>query len=121
MGEITVFECDVTGDRFGARNDVFEIGVKRRSPRNPFDVTEYDLHISDRGLDEGPDKCARLTTNVEYVAFDAGDREIIGYGVSVKSDSYSTGRHVEYRERGDAVGGDRYEPLFAWLESEVIV
>lgn len=113
MTERTIFECDVTGERFGAKNDVLEIGVKRRPAHSPFDIHEYDLHLSDEALDDAP----YHITGLKYVTVEAG--EILGCGVSMKSDSYSRDRHVQYYDRDDVVV-EHYEDSFAWLEEELL-
>ena len=117
MGEVTLFECDFTGEKFPARNDVFEIGVKRRWSHEPFRVHEYAIHLSDEAVEESGVYSGQFHS-LQYVAIDG--REIVGCGLSMKSDSYSNDRHVEYFERDDVVARSNEEAM-AWLESEVIV
>lgn len=107
MGEQTVFECDVTGERFGARNDVWEVPIRRRWSSSPFEVHEYDVHFCDEALEDSDVPVALVPSQVEYVAVEG--REVVG----IKPEG-------EYYPR-DGVMADHYEPFFEWLESEVLV
>lgn len=108
MGEVTVFECDVTGERFGARNDVVTIGVKRRWSHNPFRVHEYAVHLSDAAIEEHDVQIGQLQF-LAYVAVEG--RDIVGA---------ATGEGSEYLERGNVLI-ESYEHVFEFLEEEVIV
>lgn len=116
MGEHTIFECDATGKRFGARNDVFEIGVKRRWEHEPFNVREYNVHLSDDAVDEAPFSAGQLQM-VDYVTVEG--TEIVGCGIN-KRDDRTQDSWVEYRQRDDVLS-KTYEDVFAYLESEVLV
>lgn len=110
MTERTVFECNVTGDRFGARNDVTEIQVKRRWSHMPFRVHEHTAHVSDAALDEHDVPLGALQ-NISYVTVE--DDELVG---AATRSSDGEGR---YRER-DSVVIDHYEPVFQFIEQQVI-
>jgi len=111
MAEITLFECDVTGERFGAKNDVVTIGVKRRWSNDPFSVHEYDVHLSDEAVEDSDVSISQLQ-HLEYVCLDG--REIVGAATKNRD-----GDPV-YRERDDVVM-ESNEPAFEFLEEEVIV
>jgi disulfide oxidoreductase YuzD len=115
MSEHTVFECDVTGERFGARNDVFEVGVKRRWSHNPFNVYEYDIHLSDQALDDAEEQLGRrLSGQVAYLEWvGVVDGQIVGAALQTRDGD------PQYRERGDVVI-ESYESIFNYLEEEAI-
>lgn len=108
MARIEIFECDVTGDRYGALNageGVYDFTVKEQSLRSPYDVREREYHVSH---DEIPDNCITPSvTKLDYIGFHPRN-EIEGM-------KYRN----QWRERGRAVTG-LYEEFFQFLEDEVL-
>ncbi|WP_226041234.1 hypothetical protein [Natrinema sp. DC36] len=113
MTVVNLFECNVSGYRFGAKNDVVEFDIIRQRSGYPFETYNETVHISLDVLDENG---FMYPSGVEYVAVerDEESEEIVG----MKADLGSTGGH-EYFER-DSVLIDHYESFFRFVEEEML-
>ena len=109
MGELTIFECDVTGERFGARNDVVEFDVRQHRSASPFEVYTRTIHLSEEALDEFQGMYPR---GLEYVGVQDG--EVAGAKLAVGSND-----HTQWEPR-DSVLLESYEQFFEFLETEVL-
>lgn len=105
-----VFECDATGARFGAKNDVLEFGIRRHG-QSPFEYSEQEAHVSNDRLAELD---GMVPSGLEYVG--VKDGEIVGVSMIP-----GTQRKVpEWIERDD-VRVDHYEQFFQFVEEEVLL
>lgn len=110
MTEQSVFECDATGEQFGARNDVSEFGIKRQtSKHNPFQIHSHTVHISNDKLSE----FSFVPGRVEYLGVN-----VTGSVIGVKM-QVGTNDAAEWRSREDVVI-DQYEEFFQFIEDEVL-
>jgi hypothetical protein len=111
MGEVTVFECDVTGDRFGAKNHVLEFDIRRHGS-GPFEVRERTVHISVEATLDVVD--GGVPSRIDYVGIEDG--EIVGAVIPI---GYGKEKTATWRERDDVVI-DSYEEFFQFVEKEVL-
>lgn len=111
MGERTVFECDVTGETYGARNDVLDFELRRHV--TPFEIRSRDVCVSEDALDQVE---GMVPTGVEYVGIDGN--EIVGM-----CHTYRTGGGgnvtTQWDDR-DSVVIEQYEEFFQFIEREVV-
>lgn len=110
MTKLSVFECDLTGERFGARNDVIEIEVKRRWSHNPFGVATYTVHVNPEAVRDVEDYHVRVGELQHIRTVGIEDNEIMG---AVTGDD-------GYRPRDDVVI-DHHEEAFQFIEEELVV
>jgi len=109
MSEHTVFECDLTGERFGAKNFVVEFEARRHRGQSPFEILSQTIHLSDEALGEFD---GLYPSGLEYVGVQDG--EVVGAKLIVGSND---GAQWEPR---DSVLLDSYEAFFEFLEEEVL-
>jgi hypothetical protein len=109
VSEHTVFECDVTGERFGARNYVAEFDIKSHRSTSPFEIITRTIHLSDDALDRFD---GMTPSGVEYIGVEDG--EVVGAKLIV-----GTNDAASWEDR-DSVLLDSYEGFFEYLESEVL-
>jgi len=115
MTDQTIFECDVTGNRFGAKNDVFEYEIRRRS--TPFEVWSETVHISDEAIDDSDvgyfvPRCY----DVDYIG--VVNEQVVGMKYSLGS-APTESESPQWLER-DTVVIEQYEPFFEFLDTEVL-
>lgn len=110
MGEVTLYECDVTGERFGARNDVVEFDV-RRHRHSPFATIDRTVHLSMDVLDEID---GSVPSGLEYVGVE--DRAIVG---ACMATGFRPNQSAQWYDR-DSVVIDHYEQFFQFVEREVL-
>lgn len=107
MGELTVYECDLTGRRFGAKNDVLEFEV-RRHRHSPFAISTRTVHVDFEALDGVP----HVPVHLVFVGVEDG--YIVGAAVR-----RGDGGGVPYHERDSPVIS-HYEPFFELVEDEIL-
>ena len=108
--ERSVFECDVTGERFGAKNDVLEFDVRRHG-YTPFEISQRTVHIAAEALDEVD---GMVPSRIDYVG--VKDGRIVGI---VLPSGSGQDKIAPWRER-DSVVIDHYEEFFRFLEQEAL-
>lgn len=113
MSELTKFECDVSGDWFGAKNDVVEFEIRRLVRNSPFEISERKVHVS---LDVLDDYAVTPPIHLEYVG--VKDREVVGASIGYRK-SVGDDLYYEYEERG-SVMMEKYEPFFQFVEDEIV-
>lgn len=106
MAELTKFECDVTGNVFGAKNFVYEVPVRRANQTTPFGYSERIIHLCSKAVEniEG-----EIPVRTEYLKVEKG--EIQG-GLIKEHDEDSYYKLREYM--------NEYEEFFQFLEEEVL-
>lgn len=105
MTEITLFECDVTGERLGVKNDVLEYEIRKAYNHKPFDPSIWVIHID---LDyEG----------IPYPNPSCFDTRYIG----VSSEGKIQGIFMDgkWYDRGSKIT-KQYEEFYQFLEDEVL-
>lgn len=118
MSEITVFECDVTGERFGAKNDVYEYELRRRRTNSPFECYSETVHVSDAAFEDADLKAHYRVPSVvrtEYIGVtkdEEGNERVAGIMIEVNGT-------VHWYERDHTVV-DSHVPFFEFLEEEVL-
>lgn len=116
MSEWTVFECDVTGERFGAKNDVMEFDVVRRRS-NGWDTHSEVVHISFDEMDERGVHYPGKFKRVFVERGDEGDERIVAA-------EYRRGMWIDdvtkFEERDSVLFGDIEESFFQFVEEEVL-
>lgn len=113
MGEITIYECDVTGERYGSLNagkGVLDFEIRRKH-KSPFEVNKRDVYISIRKIESAVGY--QWPSRIEYIAVEEGEIVGISMGYGSDSDVY------QYIER-DSVLVDQYGPFFKFVENEVL-
>lgn len=111
MSELTKFECDVSGEWFGAKNDVVEFEI-RRYRHSPFEISKRTVHIS---LDVLSEYAVSAPTRLEYVGVEEG--EVVG--ASIGYNPYNGDIYYEYEER-EGIMLDQYEPFWQFVEEEIL-
>lgn len=118
MAELTKFECDITGEVYGAKNagdGVLEFEI-RRHRHSEFEVSKRKIHISNDCLEDCLDShYVSVPTTIEYIGVEKG--EVVGGVFPYRNNNNKM--VGSYRERGD-VTITKYEPFFELLEEEVI-
>lgn len=120
MGEVKIFECEVTGDRFGAKNDVIEFDIVRRRD-NGWDTWSRTCHISNEALEEnklyGRFNLGRFTRL--FVEREDGESKIVAAECSRRRTDGS-GTYKEFTKRDDVLVADWDERFFQFVEEEVL-
>ena len=111
MSRIALYECDVCGDRFGAKNDVLHFEVRRHRGGSPFEITTETLTICYRDLSDFDDD---IPTRIDYVAVDRG--EILGGVFPV---GYGDEKRAPYTERDNSRLA-AFDSFFEYVENEVL-
>lgn len=121
MSERTKYECDVTGELYGAKNagdGVMEFEIRRHRANSPFNVSKETVHIS-------MDKLIKSIGNawpqrVEYLGVERGENgeEVVGMCSGFRT-GIDEDVHYQYNERGDVVM-ETYEPFFEFVEEEIL-
>ena len=111
MSRITLYECDVCGDRFGAKNDVLHFEVRRRRTGRPFEKTVSNGTICNPDL---TDFDGDIPTRIDYLGVEDG--EIVGgvFPVGYDGDDWApyTGR--------DNSRLAAFDSFFQYVENEVL-
>lgn len=112
MSELTKFECDVSGEWFGAKNDVLEFEIRSHIRGSPFEMRERTVHISLEVFD-GYDIPA--PHRLKYVG--VKDREIVGAALGYNP--HHGDLYYEYEERNNVMT-EKYESFFNFVEEEIM-
>jgi len=111
MSKITLYECNVCGDRFGAANDVLHFEVRRHRKGRPFENTISNVTICNPDL-AGFD--GEIPTRIEYLGVE--DSEIVGgvFPVGYDGDDWApyTGR--------DNARLSAFDSFFQYVETDVL-
>lgn len=118
MSEHTVFECELTGDRFGALNDVYALPLRHRRTADPVKVTERTVHLSIDAVSEHEviSTASIPSGNLEYIGVIEG--EVVGMRLKGPKDQMGH-RGSRWHDR-DSVVIDHYERFLSWFEKEVL-
>ncbi|RDZ61396.1 hypothetical protein C5B90_19170 [Haloferax sp. Atlit-12N] len=84
-----------------------ELTVRRRSAASPFVVIDYTVHVC---KSENHDVRIAALQQFAYVGYDASEGRIVGAAIDGS---------MAYHERGNVVI-DHYEPVFEFLDEEVL-
>lgn len=112
------YECDVTGELFGAKNDVLEFEIRRHRAGSPFNVWKETVHISMEAISE--EVGGSWPRRLKYLGVKRGDdgEEIVGmcsgYRPRIDEDV-----HYKY-ERRDSVVISQHEAFFQFVEEELL-
>lgn len=112
MSELTKFECDVSGEYFGAKNDVIEFEVRRHVRNSPFQVSKRKVHIS---LEVLTDLALNPPHLLKYVG--VKDGEVVG--ASIGHNPTHSDLYYEYEERGSFML-EGNEAFFQFVEDEIL-
>ena len=113
MAEVTLFECDACGDRYGARNDVLDFELRWHPAGRPFEARSRSVVLCDLCLEDETD--APAPARIEYVG--ASEGEIVG---AAAGEGYGDDERAPYRVRGNPAIADM-EPVFRLVEANVAV
>ena len=119
MTERTKYECDVTGELYGAKNagdGVMEVEIRRQ--RTPFEISKETVHIS---MDKLTEEIGHAwPTRMKYIGVKRGEdgEKIVGMCNGFHP-SYNDDVHYKYEER-DSVVIDHYEKFFQYIEEEIL-
>lgn len=124
MTEYPVFECNVTGDRFGAKNDVIEFDIRRHG-NNEFDLRSRTVHISLDALEAAArdGDVGVIPRHVEYVGVKEG--QIVGAALqrqvhsSMVFPNPEDASKINWHDR-DSGKIDHHEAFFEFVEEEVL-
>lgn len=116
MSEITLFECDVTGERYGAKNDVYEYEIRQHRAQSDFEVITRTIHIGIEAFDDLDITHIPSSGRTEYIG--VKDGEVAGIAMEF-GPSMVQAEVVKWKSRDDVVI-DHYEPFFQFLEEEVL-
>jgi len=132
MSEWTVYECDVTGERYGASNDVLGYELRRlrlrtakplprrlrvaKSPtqHTPFEIRSEIIHVSNDALAENGVASPPITSKIAYIGVERTED-----GEKVAGLAWDNGVQNSWRERGSTMV-ETYEPFFQLLDEEVL-
>jgi len=112
MSEWTVYECDVTGERFGASNDV--LGYELRRQHTPFEIRAETIHVSNDALAEDGVTRTPITSKVAYIGVERTED-----GEKVAGLAWDNGVQNTWKKRGSTMV-ETYEPFFQLLDEEVL-
>lgn len=114
------YECDVTGEVYGAKNagdGVIEFEV-RRHRNSSFEVSKKTVHISmDKLTEEVGHSYPTMLKYIGVVSTEDGEKIVgmcSGYRAGIDSDV-----HYEYDERGSYMTSS-YEPFLEFVEREIL-
>lgn len=115
------YECDVTGELYGAKNagdGVLEFSIRRHRANSPFEITEETVHVSMDKLSE--EVGTSWPKRLRYLGVERGDEGEMVVGMC---NGYRPGMgddvHYKYEGR-DSVVIDHYEPFFEFVEEELL-
>lgn len=113
MSEVTLYECDVTGERYGAKNDVYEYEIKKRRANSPFDSYKRTIHLANEAFEPTDLKThyhVPSPSKVHYIG--VNDGEVVGILIDINGSAH-------WKERDDVVV-ESHVPFFKFLEEEVL-
>lgn len=115
------YECDVTGEMYGAKNagdGMMEVEIRRRRANSPFEVSKETVHISMNKLCEEVGNS--WPQRVKYLGVERGEEseEVVGICSGFKGGMGEELRY-NYEERDSAIF-DHYEPFFKFIEEEIL-
>lgn len=120
MTEVTLFECNVTGERYGAKNDVVEFDLIRRRAASPWETYTETVHVSMMALDEHD---VRYPSGIQYLGVerdgDGGER-VAGMCSTFRGPRPMGSDRVEQYHERDSVVISHYESFFELVEAEVL-
>jgi len=115
------YECDVTGELYGAKNagdGVIEFEIRRHRGNSPFNVSKETVHIS---MDKLCEEIGNTwPQRVKYLGVERGEdgEEVVGMCNGFKP-NLEKDVHYKYEER-ESVVIDHYEPFFQFVEDEFL-
>lgn len=115
MSEVTVYECDVTGERYEDRTDVVEVDIVRRRT-NGWDTWAKTAHVAESVIESNgsPDSIQRV-----FVERDGdGPERITGY--EYEHHGWNNDKGLCYEDRDSVMVSPWDEQLFDVLEKEVL-
>ena len=122
MGEITKFECDITGELYGALNaddGCYEYELRRYSSHSPFKTIERKVHFSQNALQEEISNRVDFSNAFAAIPNDMGVEYIGVEGGKVSGMMIEIGDCIQWEKRNGVIL-DSYEPFFQFLEEEII-
>lgn len=112
MSEITKFECDVTGEYYGAKNNVMEFEIRKHDAISPYEIRKETVHIAFHTFQEYD---IPYPARIKYLAHEDG--EIVG----VKMGFIDSENELYYKyKKREHIMTDRLETFMEFVEEHIL-